>query len=129
MQLTHTELVCVLLRWLEENCELDSSLLFVDDAGFQAEQSPAIGSSVPDVYVKWFVPDREIICEAKTEDDLFTRRSAKQLNDYIQYIKHRPRATLILCTEAGAEGAAKKVVFPILDRHGVLPEKVIYVCP
>src|SRR3712207_431503 len=76
----------------------------------RAEKPNRIGGFVPDVYAFDAPLTTVIIGEAKTQDDLETERSRKQITAYLCYLGQQQTGILILAVPWQAKRRAQAIV-------------------
>ena len=92
----HRELVNEIKRYCKDNFTPDQYISTCFDDG-EADTPPQIGNSKPDAYLE--TAEFCMLGEAKTGTDFDTHHSINQYNDYIDWLKDKPKALLICATE------------------------------
>lgn len=80
---------------------------------------------MPDVYAFDAPLTTVIIGEAKTQDDLETERSRKQLAAYLSYLGHQQTGILILAVPWQVKRRAKQVVESLRAQTGAASVKTV----
>ncbi len=92
---SHVRLVHQLERYVRETYK-DQILIYTDnpDPNIRAKV-PIIGGIIPDLYARCFSPDLIILGEAKTINDIDSRHSVSQYEQYLRYCRATPHSVLI----------------------------------
>ena len=122
----HLDLVQALRDYIESRlCGCYSLAVLGDLPGSsRQERPPRIAGYIPDVYATDAPTTQVIIGEAKTEDDLETEHSRRQLRAFIEFLVCRERGTLVLAVPWQAASAARNLA-ERLAGSGRRPELVV----
>ncbi len=88
----------------------ESLIIFSDDGLKDSEPPPLIGGTRPDLYANDPITDFHIVGEAKTETDLLTTRSKKQIYDQLEFLSHKTQHLYILLVPFGSLSTGRSIV-------------------
>lgn len=123
----HTALVQIIISYIcREHAEI-TALGVVNDLSspLHAEKPNRIDGFLPDVYAFDAPLTTVIIGEAKTQDDLETERSRKQLAAYLSFLGHQPTGILILAVPWQAKRRANQIVEFLRAETGAASVKTV----
>jgi hypothetical protein len=108
----HTALVQIIVRYIEREHAQIAGLGVVNDlsSSLHAEKPGRIDGFVPDVYAFDAPLTTIIIGEAKTQGDLETDRSRKQITAYLSFLAHQQTGIFILAVPWHARRRASALV-------------------
>ena len=124
---THARLVEVLASYAKTEFEASGNFaLYVDKVSTDRQESPPyIGGYVPDVLVRDVPQTRIMIGEAKTRNDLEAVRSRKQMRAFLEYLRHIPDSTFVLCVPMVSKATARNLLREIRKAMPESPTKTI----
>lgn len=108
----HLRLVENILSYVERTYRHSYHLVVFHDlpALIRAEKPPRIGGFVPDVYAVDAPPSILIIGEAKTQCDLDTDHSQRQLIAFLKHLALQPNGQLVLAVPWTASATARNLL-------------------
>ncbi|WP_319526170.1 hypothetical protein [uncultured Desulfosarcina sp.] len=95
----HNSLVIAIEKWIEKNKGGGDNTCLLTDSGLSSSKSrpKPINGHVPDIYAENLTKERWIIIgEAKTARDLESKRSEKQIKEFLKYCASYPGTLFIL---------------------------------
>lgn len=107
----HRELILQIRSWVQ--CQYPELVAYLDDdldSHIGRGRPPIIAGFRPDAFVPGSRQRTTIIGEAKTESDLDTTHTRRQLEAYIDYLGRQPSGILVISTEWRARRTAKSLV-------------------
>lgn len=110
--LQHMKLVKAILSYIaEEHREISYLAMLHDLPGLiRGEKPPRIGGFAPDVYAMDAPHTVTIIGEAKTQQDLETEHSRKQIRAFIEFLKDKEKGIFVLAVPWQALPRARGIV-------------------
>ena len=110
--LVHLHLVSRLVSYIQGEYQPIYELAIFHDLPnlLGADKPPRIGGFIPDVYAVDIPTSIVILGEAKTEDDLETQHSRKQLTAFFQFLQVQSCGVLVLSVPWQAKARAKNLV-------------------
>lgn len=123
----HTALVRTIISYIgREHAQL-TALGVIDDLSspLHAEKPNRIDGYVPDVYAFDAPLTTVIIGEAKTQDDLETERSRKQLTAFISFLGQQQTGILILAVPWQLKRRANQIVETLRAQTGASSVKTV----
>jgi hypothetical protein len=108
----HAALVQIIIKYIGREHAQIAALGMVNDLSspLRAEKPNRIEGFVPDVYAFDAPLTTVIIGEAKTQDDLETERSRKQITAFLLHLCHQPVGIFILAVPWQAKRRATAIV-------------------
>lgn len=123
----HTALVQIIISYIgREHAQL-TALGVINDLSspLRAEKPNRVDGFVPDVYAFDAPLTTVIIGEAKTQDDLETERSRKQLTAYLSHLGHQETGILILAVPWHLKRRANAIVEALRTETGATSVKTV----
>jgi len=123
----HTALVQIIISYIGREHAHLTALGVVNDLSspLRAEKPNRIDGFVPDVYAFDAPLTTVIIGEAKTQDDLETERSRKQLAAYLSFLGHQHTGILILAVPWQVKRRANAIVEGLRAETGAASVKTV----
>ena len=122
----HTFLVETLINFINAKHNEGNLVLFADHQKFPGAQPLRIGLFKPDVYAHLVPATFRILGEAKTADDLISKRTQLQLSAFLDHLSLYNGSTLYLATTWLAASRADDVIKSVrLARHSKVETRVI----
>jgi hypothetical protein len=123
----HTALVQIIINYVAREYAQLPALGIVNDlsAPLRAEKPNRIDGFVPDVYAFDAPLTTVIIGEAKTQADLETERSRKQLTAYLSFLGHQQTGILILAVPWQVKRLANTIVESLRAETGAASVKTV----
>lgn len=112
----HLRLVRLILAFIEKEFAGVEALTLFDDTAepIRRERPPRINGHVPDVYAVDVPPTMAIIGEAKTQRDLETDRSRKQIGCFLDHLVAQRNGVFVLAVPLEAAMTARGLVGALL---------------
>lgn len=116
----HSALVEIIIRYIRREHAHIAALGIIDDLSspLHAEKPNRIDGFVPDVYAFDAPLTTIIIGEAKTEADLETEHSKKQISAFLTFLGHQKTGIFILAVPWQAKRRAKAIVVTLREAVG-----------
>jgi hypothetical protein len=113
----HLELVRRLIQYVSSNFSECRWLSVISDlpTSIGGERPPRIYGFAPDLYAIDAPATRTIIGEAKTEKDLETDHSRRQIEAFLRYLSRQPRGVLIVAVPWQILGATQRVMRALMS--------------
>lgn len=123
----HSTLVQIIISYIGREHAQIAALGIVNDLSspLHAEKPCRIDGFVPDVYAFDAPLTTVIIGEAKTQDDLETDRSRKQMTAFLSFLCHQQCGIFILAVPWQAKRRAHAIVEALRAEIGAVSVKVI----
>jgi hypothetical protein len=123
----HTGLVQIIIKYIGREHAQIAALGMVNDLSspLHAEKPNRIGGFVPDVYAFDAPLTTVIIGEAKTQDDLETERSRKQITAFLTHLCHQQAGIFILAVPWQAKRRALAIVESLRAETGATSVKAV----
>lgn len=116
----HVDLIRSMEQWVRNEFEQGRwGLCVLCDLPEAGEKPPIIGGFRPDLWARDVPQTVTIIGEAKTDHDLDSRHTSRQLSAYLEYLAFNPLPTLVLSTSWHLRGAAVSVLNRIATELGL----------
>ena len=112
---THAFLVRVIIEYVEREFGNLVDIGIRDDAihPVRGERPPMIEGYVPDVYVTDVPTTRTLIGEAKTQKDIETEHSMRQISAFLKYLAETRNGVFVLSVPLVAGPTARRVLSEI----------------
>jgi hypothetical protein len=116
----HIELVSTLGRWVRNSSFLgDDPIVFLDSPDSSVQDMPStLNGHRPDVFAQSRVSERQIIAEAKTPNDLDTRRSLVQIESFLNVVQDHRDCAFLIATRWDHVRYAGSTISKICDELG-----------
>lgn len=123
----HSALVQFIIRYIGREHSQIVALGIIHDLSspLHAEKPSRIDGFVPDVYAFDAPLTTVIIGEAKTQDDLETDRSRKQMTAFLSFLGHQPSGIFILAVPWQAKRRAHTIVEALCAEIGAVSVKIV----
>ncbi len=123
----HTTLVQTIISYIGREHSQIAALGIVNDLSspLHAEKPNRIDGFVPDVYAFDAPLTTVIIGEAKTQDDLETEHSRKQITAYLSFLGHQQTGIFILAVPWQAKRRARAMVEALRAETGATSVKTV----
>ena len=117
----HHDLVTELRHWIAKGMlGSDLSAILVDDGDHRTgPPPPRINGHRPDVYAQATNPDLVVVGEAKTEADLESERSRKQLLSFLRFCQLHSNSCLVVAVPWYAERTAMNMLGNLKSRYSM----------
>lgn len=124
---THSALVKVIIKYIGREHAQIAALGIVNDLSgpLGAEKPNRIDGFVPDVYAFDAPLTTVIIGEAKTQADLETEHSKKQIAAYLAFLRHQTTGIFILAVPWQAKRRASAIVASLRESVGASSVKTV----
>jgi hypothetical protein len=124
---THSALVKIIISYIGREHSQLAALGIVNDlsAPLGAEKPNRIEGFVPDVYAFDAPLTTVIIGEAKTQADLETEHSKKQIAAYLSFLRHQTTGIFILAVPWQAKRRASAIVSSLSEALGASDVKTV----
>lgn len=124
---THSALVKIIISYIGREHAQIAALGVVNDlsAPLGAEKPNRIEGFVPDVYAFDAPLTTVIIGEAKTQADLETEHSKKQITAYLSFLRHQATGIFILAVPWQAKRRASAIVSSLSEAVGASGVKTV----
>lgn len=117
----HVVLVSRLTAFVRERHGAAGNLaLYLDDQRVGRERPQRIGGHLPDLYAQDVPRTFVVIGEAKTQSDLITPRSRRQLAAFVRYLALHEVAFFYLAVPSIAKPTATKLMRELEAAHGTV---------
>ena len=111
----HADLVQAIVRYVEHRFGGLANIAVLEDAvrPVRGERPPRIEGYVPDVFVTDVPTTTTLIGEAKTQKDVETEHSRRQITAFMDYLSRTPNGIFVLSVPLAAGPTARRVLFQI----------------
>ena len=107
----HRELADRIVSYVSECfAHVPAFIVLSDRPGASVELPPRIGGFVPDVFAADVPTTFTVVGEAKTEEDLTTERSCRQVTAFLRFLASSPNGLFILAVPWRASAAARALL-------------------
>jgi hypothetical protein len=123
----HIRLVEALIDLVElQHRRCKDSIVLADHRSFGANRPPMLGGFTPDLYAHDLPISSRIVGEAKTEHDLTTDRSARQLQAFLDHLALYTQSTMYVAVPWTAAPRARSLLNSLREpQHYAICLKVI----
>jgi hypothetical protein len=122
----HAVLVSRLTAFVRERHGAAGNLaLFLDDQKVGRERPQRIGGHLPDLYAQDVPRTFLVIGEAKTQSDLITPRSRRQLASFVRYLALHEAAFFYLAVPFVARPTATKLMRELEAAYGTVGSHIL----
>ena len=122
----HAVLVLRLTAFVRERHGAAGNLaLYLDDQKMGRERPQRIGGHLPDLYAQDVPRTFVVIGEAKTQADLITPRSRRQLASFVRYLALHEAAFFYLAVPFIARPTATKLMRELEAAHGTVGSHIL----
>jgi hypothetical protein len=109
--ITHSNLVKSLKDWIRDTYKYEKLFIWTDSAkNTPSERAITIEGFVPDVYARFLSNPTRIIGEAKTPQDLLTKRSELQISAFLRFCSKNLNYIFVLAVPWDYERYAKTML-------------------
>ena len=122
----HAVLVSKLTTFVRERHGAAGNLaLYLDDQKMGRERPQRISGHLPDLYAQDVPRTFVVIGEAKTQADLITPRSRRQLASFVRYLALHEAAFFYLAVPFIARPTATKLMRELQGAHGTVGSNIL----
>lgn len=123
----HSALVQIIIKYIGREHSQIAALGIVNDLSspLYAEKPSRIGGFVPDVYAFDAPLTTIIIGEAKTQADLETEHSKRQITEFLSFLGHQKTGIFILAVPWQVKRRAHAIVSTIIEAVGAASVKTV----
>lgn len=124
---THAGLVRSIVRFAESEFGSLDNVAIREDAicPMRGEKPPRIGGYTPDVYAADVPTTRTLVGEAKTQADLETQHSERQIAAFLEFLARTPGGIFVLAVPLTAGATARRLTAEMNARFVGTPTRIV----
>lgn len=124
---THAKLVRSIVRFAEGEFGSLDNVAVREDAvcPIRAEKPPRIGGFTPDVYAADVPMTRTLVGEAKTQADLETQHSRRQIAAFLEFLALTPGGMFVLAVPLSAGATARRLTLELNAQVVGTPARIV----